>query len=124
VQLRQAILNLIMNAIEATGTVPEGPRDPLMSSRRQPPDSVVVAVRDAGVGIGPANLDRIFEPVLHDKIARNGNGTDDHKIGDRTAWRETVGNAQSGSRSHFSVLGPGRWRLLKCRNPTVGSGKA
>jgi PAS domain S-box-containing protein len=74
VQLRQAILNLIMNAIEATGAAAEGSRDLLVSSHRQQPDSIVVAVRDSGVGIDPANLDRIFQPFFTTKSSGMGMG--------------------------------------------------
>ena len=73
-QLRQAILNLIMNAIEATGAAAEGSRELLVSSHRQQPDSIVVAVRDSGVGIEPANLDRIFQPFFTTKSSGMGMG--------------------------------------------------
>jgi signal transduction histidine kinase len=74
VQLRQAILNLIMNAVEATGAVLEGLHELVASSRLYPPDSVVVAVRDNGMGIEPANLDRIFQPFFTTKASGMGMG--------------------------------------------------
>jgi PAS domain S-box-containing protein len=74
VQLRQAILNLVMNAIEATSAVPQGTRELVVSSHRHPPDSVLVAVRDSGVGIEPANLDRIFQPFFTTKSSGMGMG--------------------------------------------------
>lgn len=74
VQLRQAILNLILNAIEATSAARESPRELVLSSRKQPPDSIAVAVCDSGVGIDPSYLDRIFEPFFTTKSSGMGMG--------------------------------------------------
>src|SRR5262249_13808988 len=55
VQLQQVLLNLILNAAEATGSVEEGAREVLISTE-QDRTSVLVAVRDSGPGIDPAHL--------------------------------------------------------------------
>ena len=62
VQLQQVILNLIINAIEAMSGLGEMPRELLLSTAKATSDSVVVAVQDSGPGLGPASLDRIFDP--------------------------------------------------------------
>ena len=49
VQLQQVLLNLILNAAEAMGSVEEGARE-LLISTEQDPAGVVVAVRDSGPG--------------------------------------------------------------------------
>ena len=74
VQLRQVILNLVMNAIEATSAAPEGPRELIVLSQKQPPDAVAVAVRDSGVGIEPAHIDQIFRPFFTTKSSGMGMG--------------------------------------------------
>ena len=61
VQLQQVILNLIVNAIEAMSGTEEAPRDLLISTEKDEPDGVLVAVRDSGPGLAPENLDRLFD---------------------------------------------------------------
>jgi PAS domain S-box-containing protein len=60
VQLQQALLNLIINAIEAMRDVSEEERELLISTRNEP-DGVSVEVRDSGPGLAPAAIDRVFE---------------------------------------------------------------
>src|SRR5262249_12868090 len=52
VQLQQVVLNLILNAVEAMGSVEAGARA-LSISTEQDHTSVIVAVRDSGPGIAP-----------------------------------------------------------------------
>jgi len=67
VQLQQVLLNLIINAIEASSVVSEGPRELLVKSQMQGPGEVVVAVSDSGVGIDGKNLDQLFNPFFTTK---------------------------------------------------------
>jgi PAS domain S-box-containing protein len=60
VQLQQVVLNLILNAAEAMGSVEAEPRE-LLISTEQHHTGVLVAVRDSGPGIHPAHLERVFE---------------------------------------------------------------
>src|SRR5262249_12186618 len=50
IQLQQVILNLIINGIEAMSGVTDGRRELLISSERDGPKGVSVAVRDSGAG--------------------------------------------------------------------------
>jgi len=59
VQLQQVMLNLILNAIEAMGSV-AGPRELLISTEQRQTNGVV-SVRDSGPGIGPEERQRVFE---------------------------------------------------------------
>jgi signal transduction histidine kinase len=61
VQLQQVLLNLIMNGIEAMKTVRDRPRQILIRSHQHQPGTIVVAVRDSGVGLDPQGADRIFD---------------------------------------------------------------
>jgi PAS domain S-box-containing protein len=73
VQLQQVILNLILNAVEAMGSVEPGPRNLLVSTepnRR----GVLVAVHDSGPGIDPELLERIFEAFYTTKSSGVGMG--------------------------------------------------
>src|SRR5262245_43557835 len=59
VQLQQVLLNLILNASEAMGSVEEGARELLISAEGDQA-GILVAVRDSGPGIDPRQLDRVF----------------------------------------------------------------
>jgi PAS domain S-box-containing protein len=74
VQLQQVVLNLIMNAVEAMSGLSEGPRELLISTAKNEPDGVLVAVRDAGQGLMPTDLDRVFEPFYTTKSEGLGIG--------------------------------------------------
>jgi C4-dicarboxylate-specific signal transduction histidine kinase len=58
-QLQQVVLNLILNAAEAMGSVEGEPRE-LLISTEQHHTGVLVAVRDSGPGMDPAHLERVF----------------------------------------------------------------
>jgi signal transduction histidine kinase len=73
VQLQQVVLNLILNAVEAMGSVETGARE-LLISTEQDSTGVLVAVRDSGPGIDPGNLERIFEPFYTTKTGGVGMG--------------------------------------------------
>jgi signal transduction histidine kinase len=67
VQLQQVMLNLIVNAVEATSGVSEGSRELLISTRKAETGGVRVAVRDTGPGLTPAALEHLFEPFYTTK---------------------------------------------------------
>jgi C4-dicarboxylate-specific signal transduction histidine kinase len=73
VQLQQVVLNLILNAAEAMGSVEGEPRELLISTEQHHKD-VLVAVRDSGPGIHPAHLDRVFESFYTTKPKGTGMG--------------------------------------------------
>jgi PAS domain S-box-containing protein len=73
VQLQQVVLNLILNAAEAMGSVEAEPRDLLISSE-QHHTGVLVAVRDSGPGIHPTHLGRVFEAFYTTKSRGVGMG--------------------------------------------------
>ena len=74
VQLQQVVLNLLVNAIEATTAFPEGSRVVRVRVSRDGRGGVWVAVRDAGPGISPEQLDRVFEPFFTTKVEGMGMG--------------------------------------------------
>jgi PAS domain S-box-containing protein len=73
VQLQQVVLNLLLNAVEAMGSVEAEPRE-LLISTRQDHTGVLVAVHDSGPGIGPEQLDRIFNSFYTTKPSGTGMG--------------------------------------------------
>ncbi|WP_456727228.1 sensor histidine kinase [Bradyrhizobium sp. USDA 3397] len=73
VQLQQVVLNLILNAVEALGTVETGVRELLISTKQDHSD-VLFVVRDSGPGIDPTQLERLFEAFYTTKPNGTGMG--------------------------------------------------
>jgi hypothetical protein len=73
VQLQQVVLNLVLNAVEAMGSVEAAPRE-LLISTKQGHTGVLVAVRDSGPGIDPSHLDRVFDAFYTTKSSGMGMG--------------------------------------------------
>ena len=73
VQLQQVVLNLILNAVEAMGSVEAEPRE-LLISTEQDHTGVLVAVRDSGPGIDPDHLERVFDAFYTTKSSGMGMG--------------------------------------------------
>jgi signal transduction histidine kinase len=74
VELQQVMLNLILNAIEATKAVGDRPRQIRLSTGRTPLGEAMVAVEDNGVGLDPALGERVFEPFYSTKADGMGLG--------------------------------------------------
>ena len=73
VQLQQVVLNLILNAVEAMGSVETGTRE-LLISTSQDHAGILVVVRDSGPGIDPRHLERLFEAFYTTKSNGTGMG--------------------------------------------------
>src|SRR6476619_7895935 len=73
VQLQQVVLNLLLNAAEAMGSVEAAPRE-LLISTKQDHTGVLVAVHDYGPGIDPEHLDRVFNSFYTQSPAEQGWG--------------------------------------------------
>src|SRR5262245_5459855 len=61
VQLQQVILNLIRNAVEAMGSVPESSRVLNLETEIEDSEHILITVQDSGPGIDPKDIERIFE---------------------------------------------------------------
>jgi C4-dicarboxylate-specific signal transduction histidine kinase len=74
VQLQQVILNLFLNAFDAMRGVDDRPRQLVIQTERDGGDRVRLSVQDAGVGLDPQSLDRLFEAFYTTKIGGMGIG--------------------------------------------------
>jgi signal transduction histidine kinase len=61
VQLQQVVLNLLKNASDAMRSVDDRPRHLQIKTERDPDDQVRITVQDAGVGLDPQAMDRLFQ---------------------------------------------------------------
>lgn len=70
-QIEQAVINLILNAVEAT---PQGGRITLTSRCCDEKGYVIISICDNGDGISKEDLDKIFDPFFTTKDAGTGLG--------------------------------------------------
>ncbi|HWB95643.1 MAG TPA: ATP-binding protein [Bryobacteraceae bacterium] len=104
-QMKQVILNLAINAIQAMDAPGE-----VIFSARQKDDSVMVSVRDHGIGVADEHLDRIFDPFFTTKEAGTGLGLSVvHQIVTRHGGAVTTERNPEGGMT-FSLLLPLRVR--------------
>jgi signal transduction histidine kinase len=73
VELQQVVINLMVNGIQAMETVTDRPRRLVVRSSVQA-DEVVVAVQDSGIGIDPANMNRLFHAFFTTRANGMGMG--------------------------------------------------
>jgi len=74
IQLQQVILNLLRNASDAMLGVDDRPRHLLISTQREAGDRVRLTVRDAGVGLDPDAMDKLFDAFYTTKSDGMGIG--------------------------------------------------
>jgi C4-dicarboxylate-specific signal transduction histidine kinase len=74
VQLRQVLLNLIMNAIEAISSVGISERSLLVKTDLREERKVLITVKDSGPGIDAEDMDRIFDAFFTTKSEGMGLG--------------------------------------------------
>ena len=124
VQLQQVILNLIINAVEAMSGVSEGSRELLISTGQAEPDGVLVAVRDTGPVLAPANLERALRGLLYDQARWPGDGPIDLPFDHRSSRRTIVGVRERTPGRHLSIhvaCAPGqRINLIVWRSKVMG----
>jgi PAS domain S-box-containing protein len=74
VQLQQVVLNLIMNAIEAMGSVGDRARIMRLAAQVGYRKDLVITIEDSGCGIEPKDIDRIFDRFFTTKSHGIGMG--------------------------------------------------
>jgi len=74
VQLRQVIINLIRNAEDAIAAANDGPREVNIALQRPDASSIVIEIRDSGVGAEDDALERMFEHFVSTKPQGLGMG--------------------------------------------------
>jgi signal transduction histidine kinase len=73
-QLREVILNVVQNSIDAMATTKNESRVLTVKTQRHGSDSVAISIQDTGPGIGPQTLGTIFEPFVTTKVKGTGLG--------------------------------------------------
>jgi signal transduction histidine kinase len=110
IQVRQVMLNLIMNSIEAIRLTDHPPRLIKIMTSREPSNHIGMTIADSGVGIGAIGFERIFEPFFTTKKEGLGIGLSICRSiieahGGRL-W--ATGNSPRGCVFGFTLPAPGR----------------
>jgi signal transduction histidine kinase len=102
-QIQQTLINLILNAVEATA--PGG--NVVLTSRYNPTNKMIVLkVRDTGCGIPKENLDKIFDPFFTTRENGTGLGLSiTHSIIEQHGGKIEVESAP-GQGTTFTILLP------------------
>jgi signal transduction histidine kinase len=74
VRLQQVLLNLVINALDAMNDVMDRPRTIMIRTEARESKSILVAVEDSGVGLGPEKELRLFDAFYTTKPAGLGMG--------------------------------------------------
>jgi signal transduction histidine kinase len=74
VQLQQALIDLVINGIEAMQAISDRPRELLIGSHREDLWRVVVTVQDNGLGISVEDVDRLFTAFFTTRSGGMGMG--------------------------------------------------
>ncbi|HTX99348.1 MAG TPA: ATP-binding protein [Bacteroidota bacterium] len=98
-QIQQVVMNLVMNAAEAT-SVKEGGCVKVRTGASEDRSSIVMEVQDDGEGIPPENLEKIFDPFFTTKGEGKG-------VGLGLAVVYGVINAHGGDIEVESIVGKG-----------------
>src|ERR1700730_7726484 len=119
VQLQQLILNLLKNASDAMRAVNDRPRQLQIRTERGTDDQVRLTVRDAGVGLDPQAMDRLFQAFYTTKNDGMGIGLSvSRSIIERhhgRLWAEP--NDGPGATFSFSIPPAGRCIGCGMKNP-------
>ncbi|MCP4592296.1 MAG: PAS domain S-box protein, partial [bacterium] len=74
IQVQQVVLNLVRNALEASGGLPNADQAVTIATELSDCGGLLVAVRDQGAGIDPDHADQIFEPFFTSRKTGMGMG--------------------------------------------------
>jgi signal transduction histidine kinase len=72
--LRQVLVNLITNAVDAMSTVESRQKVLRLKTEVDESNHVLITIEDSGVGIDPKNASRIFDPFFTTKSHGMGMG--------------------------------------------------
>ncbi len=113
VQLQQVILNLLLNAADAMSGIEDRPRTLRVQTEIQGRDRIKLLVRDAGIGLDPRAIERLFEAFYTTKA---------HGLGIGLAISRSIIESHNGQLWAMPNDGPGATFgfSIPCANGTSG----
>jgi signal transduction histidine kinase len=113
-QLREAILNIMQNAIEAMGASANGGRNLRLESKRQDQGEVTISVQDTGPGLEQQSTTRIFDAFVTTKDKGTGLGLAISQMIVELHGGHIVAESDPGSGARFQIVLP-----IKMRSQTA-----
>ena len=105
-QLREVILNLIQNAIDAMASTTNRPRVISIATSRLGSDAISISLQDTGPGIEPQKLASIFDPFVTTKAKGTGLGLAICKmIVDQHSGKLSAASGENGG-ARFEIMLP------------------
>ncbi len=105
VQLRQVLLNLVLNAMDSLTNTPEGEKEVVIRTEQENDMEILVSVEDSGSGLTPKTSEEIFEPFFTTKPHGIGMGLSISRsiieAHDGRLW--ATPRPSGGSAFHFSI---------------------
>src|SRR6516164_8186192 len=105
-QLREAILNIMQNAIEAMGASANGGRNLRLESRRQDQGEVTISVQDTGPGLEQQSTTRIFDAFVTTKDKGTGLGLAISRMIVELHRGRIIAQSDPGSGARFQIVLP------------------
>jgi C4-dicarboxylate-specific signal transduction histidine kinase len=105
IQLQQVILNLVLNAFEAMQQTTDRPRELMIRTARQDATTLIVSLRDTGVGVEEATLPQMFTACFTTKAGGMGLGLAISRsiIEAHAGQLSTLPNANQGATVFFTL---------------------
>ena len=108
--MREVVLNLLQNAIEAMEAPSNGGRNLRLETKRQDQGEVTISVQDTGPGIEQQNMTRIFDAFVSTKDKGTGLGLALSRMIVEFHGGRIIAHSDPGSGARFQIVLPTKMR--------------
>jgi signal transduction histidine kinase len=109
-QLREAVLNIMQNAIDAMAASANGGRNLMLETKRQDPGEVIISVQDTGPGLEQQSTTKIFDAFVTTKDKGTGLGLALSRMIVEFHGGRIIAQSDPGSGARFQIVLPIRMR--------------
>jgi signal transduction histidine kinase len=109
-QLREAVLNLMQNAIEAMEASAKGGRNLMLETKRQDQGEVIISVQDTGPGLEQQSTTKIFDAFVTTKDKGTGLGLAVSRMIVELHGGRIIAQSDPGSGARFQIVLPIKMR--------------
>ena len=105
-QLREAVLNIMQNAIEAMAASENGGQNLKLETKRQGQGEVIISVQDTGPGLGQQSTTKIFDAFVTTKDKGTGLGLAISRMIVELHGGRIIAQSDPGSGARFQIVLP------------------
>jgi signal transduction histidine kinase len=105
-QLREAVLNIMHNAVEAMEASESGGRNLMLETKRQDPGEVIISVQDTGPGLEQQSTTKIFDAFVTTKDKGMGLGLALSRMIVEFHGGRIIAQSNPGSGARFQIVLP------------------